>query len=275
MDISNNLLIEASWEVCNKVGGIHTVITSKMKEAQKQFPNYFLIGPFFPSKTESEFREKLPPSYLAESFEELKQEGIVCHFGTWLIDGEPNVVLIDFTGFAIHKNEIKGKLWEAFRIDSLNTNYYDFDQPVIWAFAVGKLVERVALKINKHIILHAHEWLAGTSILYAKMFSLNIATVFTTHATTLGRTLSNSNVNFYNLLDSLNPDELACKYNIKAKHQLEKAVALNADIFTTVSEITAIEAQKFLGRKADVILPNGLDIGKFPTYDELAIKHKL
>ncbi len=275
MEVSDKLLIEACWEVCNKVGGIHTVITSKVKEVQKRFPNYMLVGPFFKDKANSEFTEKLPPKYLLDSFEELKQEGIICHYGTWLTGGEPKVILIDFTGLSSRNNEIKGRLWERFRIDSLNTTYFDFDQPVVWAFAVGKLVEKINLRAGKKIILHAHEWLAGASILYIKMLNLNVATVFTTHATTLGRTLSNSGVNFYNSMNSINPDELACKYHIKAKHQLEKQVALNVDVFTTVSEITAIEAEKFLGRKADVLVPNGLDMEKFPTYDELAIKHKL
>lgn len=273
----DKLLIEVSWEVCNKVGGIHTVITSKLSYIQKSFPNYVLIGPYFSDKASKEFVEKYPPKDTLKVFNELKEIGIVCHYGTWLLGSKPNVILVDFRGFLSNNNSIKAKLWESFHIDSLNSNFYDFDQPVVWAYSVGVLISKLLSDgfSNKKAILQAHEWLSGAAILYCKMNNVPIKTVFTTHATTLGRTLANSSVNFYDSLNTINPDEEAYKRGVHSKHQLEKQSALNADVFTTVSEITDIEASHFLGRNADVIVANGLNSDKFPTYDESAIKHKL
>jgi len=271
----NVKIFEVSWEVCNKVGGIHTVITSKANQMVKEYgEDYFVVGPFIVQKASSEFQEKLPPEFLREAFKLLRNEGIICHYGRWLIDGTPNTILIDFSEFTKNRNEIKRKLWDRFRIDSLNTEYFDFDEPVIWAYSVGRMIEEVRKRTNERIILHAHEWLSGAAILYIRMNNVKVATVFTTHATVLGRALASAGRNFYANINLIKPDEEAYKNNIQAKHQLEKQTALNCDVFTTVSEITSIEANVMLGRKADVILPNGLDISKFPTFDELAIKHK-
>ncbi len=271
----NVKVFEVSWEVCNKVGGIHTVITSKANQMVKEYgEDYFVVGPFIVQKASSEFQEKLAPEFLREAFNLLRNEGIICHYGRWLIDGTPNTILIDFSEFTKNKNEIKRKLWDRFRIDSLNTEYFDFDEPVIWAYSVGRMIEEVKKRTNERIILHAHEWLSGAAILYIRMNNVKVATVFTTHATVLGRALASAGRNFYANINLIKPDEEAYKNNIQAKHQLEKQTALNCDVFTTVSEITSIEANVMLGRKADVILPNGLDISKFPTFDELAIKHK-
>ncbi len=271
----NVKIFEVSWEVCNKVGGIHTVITSKANQMVKEYgEDYFVVGPFIVQKASSEFQEKLPPEFLREAFKLLRNEGIICHYGRWLIDGTPNTILIDFSEFTKNRNEIKRKLWDRFRIDSLNTEYFDFDEPVIWAYSVGRMIEEVKKRTNERIILHAHEWLSGAAILYIRMNNVKVATVFTTHATVLGRALASAGRNFYANINLIKPDEEAYKNNIQAKHQLEKQTALNCDVFTTVSEITSIEANVMLGRKADVILPNGLDISKFPTFDELAIKHK-
>ena len=39
-------IFETSWEVCNKVGGIHTVISTKaLKIVNELGDNYILIGP--------------------------------------------------------------------------------------------------------------------------------------------------------------------------------------------------------------------------------------
>ncbi|MGC9032233.1 MAG: glycogen/starch synthase [Candidatus Woesearchaeota archaeon] len=268
------IVFELSWEVCNKVGGIHTVITSKVNYMIDRYKeNYFLVGPYFADKSNKEFQEKLPPEFLKKAFNELKNIGIVCHYGTWVIDGTPNVILVDFTIFSKNKNEIKTELWNNYKIDSLYTEYHDFDEPVIWAHSVGLLVETIKKTVNSEILVHAHEWLSGAALLYLKSKNANVATVFTTHATIVGRVLSNSGINFYSKLKEWDFDKEAYNYHVQAKHQLEKQTALNADVFTTVSEITSIETEFILGRKADFILPNGLNIKKFPEFDELTIKH--
>ncbi|GAI14447.1 unnamed protein product, partial [marine sediment metagenome] len=182
----------------------------------------------------------------------------------------------DFSGFTSKKNEIKKDLWQNFKIDSLNTQYFDFDEPVIWSYAVGKLLEEIKNVFkDKKIVAQFHEWLAGAGLLYLKQNKIKVATVFTTHATILGRTMSFANEELYETFDKINPVEKAYDYGIQAKYLTEKQSTLNADVFTTVSEITAIEAEHLLGKKPDVLLPNGLDLNKFPTFEEASIKHRL
>lgn len=272
-----DILFEVSWEVCNKVGGIYTVIKSKVDQMVKNYgDDYFLIGPYFLDKATGLFTEELPPEEYRSICKELRDEGIIIHYGKWLIRGRPRVILIDFSNFAYKKDIIKRELWDNFKVDSLNTTYFDFDESVIWSYSVGKLLEKISKKFNnKKIVAQFHEWLSGAALLYLKSKQANVATVFTTHATSLGRTLANSNVDLYRIIKEIKPDEKAYEFKVQAKHLLEKNCALNSDVFTTVSEITGIEAEHFLERKPDIILPNGLDFRKFPTFEEISIKHKL
>src|SRR3989344_8712508 len=233
-----DILFEASWEVCNKVGGIYTVLMSKASLMIKNYQEgYFLVGPYFQDKARFEFEEEDIPEPFSEIFNELKSEGIVCHYGRWIrVKGKPKVILIDFQGFVSQKNKIKSDLWDGFKVDSLFSNW-DFEEPVIWATAVGKLVEHHYNKTNAKTVLHCHEWLAGASLLYLKQNKVKVATVFTTHATMLGRTLSGISYDLYGNLENINADEEARKHGVIDKHSTEKACALNSDVFTTVSKI--------------------------------------
>jgi len=262
-------LFELSWEVCNKVGGIYTVITSKADLISKNHENYFLIGPYFENQAKFEFKESLPPQSFRKAFSELETEGIKCHYGNWLIKGNPKVILIDFKNFVNKKNEIKKDLWDKFKVDSLFSQW-DFEEPVIWSTAAGKLIE--LLQKSKKVIIHCHEWLAGAALLYLK--NKNIPSIFTTHATMLGRALAGSGYDLYDNLENLNPDLEAKNRGVIDKHSLEKAAASNAHVFTTVSEITSMEAEKILGRKADILTLNGLDIDKFPSFEITSIEHQ-
>ena len=278
MEVNADMLFEVSWEVCNKVGGIFTVVSSKALQIMNQYKFYYLIGPYFPRKTFGMFEETIAPDECKEAFARLKQEGIECHCGKWLVKGNPQVILLDFTNFCIHKNEIKEKLWNDYKIDSLHTEWFDFDEPIVFATAVGKLIEELSrVYADKKIVAHFHEWLTGAGLLYLKTKKVKIGTVFTTHATALGRAIAAIDMNLYEVLDKIDPDNNARKKGsgIYAKHLLEKASAQNTDVFTTVSEITGIEAEKLLGRKPEVLLLNGLDMDKFPTFEEAALKHRL
>lgn len=268
---------EVSWEVCNKVGGIYTVITSKIRPMIERYgEKYFTIGPFFPKNIRGVFEEKVPPSELKGIFGRLEKEGITCYFGKWLVEGEPNTILIDFSSFAAKTNEVKCEIWKNFGIDSLGTQFYDFDEPIVWSYACGKLIEEFRKENPERIIVaQFHEWLSGGGLLYLKQRNIPVATVFTTHATTLGRCLCGHGANIYEVWDKIDPDSKAKEYGVQAKHMTEKQCALNADAFTTVSETTGNESEHLLGKKPDMILPNGLDIGKFPTFEEASIKHKL
>jgi len=279
MDAKADILFEVSWEVCNKVGGIFTVIQSKILPIKEHYgDNYFLVGPYFPKKIWGIFEEHLAPEHCRGAFEALRKEGIEVHCGTWITKGNPNTLLIDFTNFSAQKNDIKRKLWDRYQIDSLNTEWYDFDEPVVWAYAVGRLLEEISkVYSGKRVVAQFHEWLAGAGLLYLKHQNVKIGTVFTTHATTLGRALAMQERDIYEQLEKIDSDAEAKRLgsSIWAKHMLEKQCALNADVFTTVSEITGIEAAHFLGRKPDVLLFNGLDMSKFPSFEEASLKHKL
>ncbi|MBN2251145.1 MAG: hypothetical protein JW724_03610 [Candidatus Altiarchaeota archaeon] len=269
-------LFEASWEVCNKVGGINTVIKSKIPRIVKHYKgNYFLIGPYFPDKALREFEVGVPAEKLQKIFEELQKEGIICHYGKWLVPEKPKTILIDYRNYASKRDEIKARLWESCRIDSLGTEYHDYDEPMVWGEAAGRLLERIYREYDHRIVAQFHEWLSGGALLYLKRNKSPIATVFTTHATVLGRTLAGNNVDLYTILDRIDPEKEAYRWGVAAKHQTEKASALECDVFTTVSGITGMEAKHFLKRAPDVLLYNGLDMSEYPTFEEVSIKHKL
>ncbi len=271
-----DFVFEVSWEVCNKVGGINTVLKTKAKEMVTHFKSkYFMIGPYFPEKSSAEFIQLPTPGFLREIFEELTKLGINVRFGKWLVKGEPQTILIDFSQFSVNKNKIKAKYWNLYRIDSLNTDYFDYDMPIIWSTAVGVFLE-IFEKHNedKKIIVHCHEWLSSGVILHLKSVNSSIATVFTTHATMLGRTISGHGYDLFETLNTIDPDKECYKYNIQAKHQTEKVTAHLCDVFTTVSEITSIEVEKILGKKPHVITPNGICVSNYPSFEEISIKHR-
>lgn len=265
-------VFEVSWEVCNKVGGIYTVIQSKAEYVKHYFDEYYFIGPYFPDKL-VDFEEQVPSNELKEIFEILKAKDILCHYGAWTTT-HTHCILIDFSEFMKNKNKIKGDLWQDYKIDSLSAGQ-DFDEPVVWATAVGMLLEEISNKWqNKQIIMHFHEWLSGAALLYLKKRNVKGATVFTTHATILGRAIADANKPLYSILKIIDAEKEAYKYNINAKHQTEKATALNADVFTTVSKITALETEYLLKRKADLILINGVNFSEFPDLEMIPQSHK-
>ena len=268
-----DFLFEASWEVCNKVGGIWTVLTSKASKIKDYYNDqYYLIGPYFPENLKGEF-EEISPGKFKKAFQRLEKQGIRCHLGRWLIEGEPKVILIDFKDFWGQADEIKKQLWEDYKINSLYADH-SFVEPIVWSWAAGKLIEEIDKELKgKKIVAQFHEWIAGAGLLYLKKRRKNIATVFTTHATTVGRTLVYNGVDFYSNIKNINAQKEALKYNIEAKHQTERAVAQSSDVLTTVSEITALEVEQFLERKPDKLLFNGLDLKKFPSIDQAGIKH--
>ncbi len=279
-------VFEVSWEVCNKVGGIFTVIKSKAFQMKTYYENYFLIGPYFADKAAGQFIEEVWPKKWEPIFQQLQNEGITMHYGKWLIEGEPQVILIDSTQFKSRTNEVKKELWEKYQVDSLRGGD-DFNEPFFWAQQVGRFLEGVSQQLKgKKIVGHFHEWLAGAALLYLKSRRIKIATTFTTHATVMGRALASNNVDLYSKIDNgenkgkynlelIDKDKTAKDYGIEPKHTLEKAAAQQADIFTTVSEITALEAKYVLGREPEVLVFNGLDINKFPTFEEISIKHDM
>jgi glycogen synthase len=269
-----DILFEASYEVCNKVGGIYTVLSSKAALMKEKYPEYVAVGPYYHDKASTSLEQQPAPKEYQDIFLELRQEGIECIYGRWMVTGEPNTILIDFRNCIKNGNDIKRELWEKFGVETL-FSAWDYTEPMVWAWCVGKLLDKIGKKFeSKKIVAHFHEWLAGIALLNLKANRSMIKTVFTTHATMLGRAIAGSGDDLYYLLDKINPYEEAKKRGILDKFSTEKACALNCDIFTTVSEITAIEAEKILGRRAEVIVLNGLDAEKFPTIEGTSIKHQ-
>lgn len=269
---------EVSWEVCNKVGGIYRVVQSKIGQMKSYYDDsYILIGPYIADKVKGEFVEEEPPMEMKKSIEELSSVGAVAHFGRWRTFGMPKVILIDFSNCFGLANDIKSFNWEHFKIDSLNTNFYDYDYPILWANLAGRFIESFKKhNSEKKVVAHFHEWLSGAGLLYLKAKKAKVGCVFTTHATVMGRTLAGGNKDLTYLFDSgWDFDEKAKEFKIQTKHQTEKASALNADVFTTVSEITGKEAKLLLGREPEVIVENGLDASSFPTFEEASVKHRL
>ena len=274
MQTKADYLFEASWEVCNKVGGIYTVVKSKAKLLKKLYKNYYLIGPYVQKNAELDFTEKRVPNKLKPAFDELSQQGIKCHFGVWNIQGEPNTILIEFEGLKNQTNYYKEQFWNNFHVDSINTSW-EFEEPMLWSVAVGMLLEKMpSLLKTEKIVGHFHEWLAGFALLYLKMKNSPVKTVFTTHATMLGRSIAGSGKPLYTIIDQINPEQEAKNHGVMDKFSTERACANTANVFTTVSEITSLEAEKLLGRKADVLLLNGLDTSLFPTFEEISVKHR-
>ncbi len=268
-----DILIEASWEVCNKVGGIYTVVKSKADIINRSYDDYLLVGPNNPKSAMVEARQAVPPEWLKNIFDKLADEGINCFYGKWRTKGEPTVILIDFYKWANRINDTKKWLWESFGVET-HTAGWDYHEPMIWAMAVGRLVEMISqAKPESRVVGHFHEWLAGVALLYLKERKCRVGTVFTTHATMLGRAIAGSGGDLYNMLGHIDPHEEAKRLGVLDKFTTEKACAQNADVFTTVSEITSIEAENLLGKRADVLLLNGLDSDKFPTFEESSILH--
>ena len=270
------LLLEISWEVCNKIGGINTVLATKAAQMVGRYSDsYVLVGPYFVQNAKYQFEEIAPPGHFKKIFDNLEGQGIRCHFGRWLIEGEPQAILVDFSNLWGNINRYKRELWEDYQIDSLNSPF-EFDEPVVWGNAVGRLVEQVNTFFDgKKAVIHCHEWLAGAALLFAKKLCGNVPSVFTTHATTLGRSLAFAGRDLYAGIEKTDSLKEAYGYNVGAKHLLEVAAARECSVFTTVSEITGVECRYFLQRTPDLFLPNGLDAAGYLSFEEAAIKHRV
>lgn len=270
---TNEMLYEVSYEAGNRVGGIHTVLVSKAKYLKKIYgKNYLAIGFYNQKNALMEVVEKDPPPFMKTAFRELEKEGIRCVYGLWADAHDVPIILVDPLVFQRDNTDnINTLLWDRYKIDSLNT-WNDYREPVAWSYAVGKLIEKLARnQPEKKIVAHFHEWLAGAGLLYLKMNEVGVATVFTTHATTLGRTMA-SKMDMSFLLDGIDPKEKAYQYGVAAKHLMENVAAKEADVFTTVSDVVAEEVKRVLGREPDVITVNALDFEVVPTQSEISVE---
>ena len=268
-------LFEVSWEICNKVGGIYTVIATKAPGMQREFgDNYILIGPDVWKET-NENPDFIEDKFIYRSWrEKAENEGLHLKIGRWNIKGNPIVVLVDFTPFFAVKDKIFAEFWEKYTLDSISGNW-DYIEPALFGYAAGRIIEsfyEYNLSAQDKIIAQFHEWMTGAGILYLRDRVPQAGCVFTTHATMLGRSIAGNNLPLYSDFDTYNPDIIAQRFNINAKYSLEKLAAENSDAFTTVSQLTAEECRQFLGREVDIITPNGFDEDLIPTDQDLATR---
>ena len=263
-------VFEISWEVCNKVGGIHTVLTSKAQTAVERFgDDYIAVGPQLPGGGGHAlpFDDEPGHEQIAES---CRQIGLPVRIGRWRIAGRPRCILIGFSSLYAQKNGILAGLWERHQVDSIAGDW-DYVEPVLFATAAAMVVERwweeQLAPFHRRAVVQAHEWMTGAALLYLHERIPSIGTVFTTHATMLGRALASLGIDPSQGLGDKRPEDLAQAHGVRAKHSIEGACARKSDVFTTVSELTAAEAELLHGRKAGVLVPNGLDLA---VVDQLA-----
>ena len=273
-DRNSPLLIEIAWEVCNQVGGIYTVLRTKASSIQEKFgSSYFLVGPYNQTNAQIEFERVEPGPLISRVIARLNVDRERVRFGRWLIPGEPQVLLLDYELTPEELASQKIKLWESDQISTLTPDTL-VDQVIGFGTWVSRLVETIEEESSKKIIAHFHEWMSGVTIpLLPK--SAKIKSVFTTHATLVGRYVAGDNRPLYQLLDTLDADEASRYYCIEARHQIERTAARNCDVFSTVSDVTGREAEKFLGRRPDAVLPNGLNSHSFTALHEFQNLHRV
>ena len=262
-----DLLFETSWEVCNKVGGIYAVLSTKAKTLQKQYKdNLIFIGPDL-------WSEDTPSPYFIEGKSPLSAwlaqaqlpESMRVRVGRWDVPGKPVALLVTYDTLYRYKDALYTEMWNRYRVDSLHA-YGDYDESCMFAYAAALVIESIVKwKDNPElkVVAHFDEWTTGTGLLYLKAHLPQVATVFTTHATSIGRSICGNGKPLYDYMEGYHGDQMAGELNMQSKHSLEKAAAHAADAFTTVSNVTARECQQLLERYP-LVTPNGFEQNYVP-----------
>lgn len=259
-------VFEVSFEVANKVGGIYTVLSSKAKFAKKSFgDNYFCVGPYFENKARHEFEYLKPGKELSKSLSKLESLGVKVYYGRWLVDGNPLCFLVDFSN-CFDLNDLKYDLWKKYFVDSYDSGF-DFNEPLAFSYGVSLLLKELFNTgfLKEKDVVHCHEWMTGFAGLILKSWGVDVKSVFTTHATVLGRSISGNNEDLYSNIKSFSGKDIAKAKSLGVlnKHSAEKAMAHNFDVFTTVSDLTGDECYFLLGKKPDFITFNGINLDVF------------
>jgi glycosyltransferase involved in cell wall biosynthesis len=274
--LTPDYIFESSWEVCNKVGGIYTVLSSRAKTLQDRMQDRIIfIGPDFWKEKESPYFKE-DKSLFADWQWEAKEKGLLVRVGRWTVPGEPIAILVDFQPYFEQKNEVYAWLWEHYQVDSLHA-YGDYDEASMFSYAAALVVEsfyKHYLDEQKKVVYHANEWMCGLGALYINNKLPQVGTVFTTHATSIGRSIAGNQKPLYDYLFAYNGDQMAGELNMQSKHSIEKQTAFHVDCFTTVSDITARECVELLDKPVDVVLPNGFDNSFVPKAAAFTRKRK-
>ena len=272
----NNLLrpdylFEVSWEICNKVGAIHTVISTKIPEIEKKLKdNYILIGPDVWKETQENPEFEEDDSIFRLWREKAATLGLHFRTGRWTVPGKPIAILIDFTPYFSVKDKIFEELWLNHKVDSIS-GQWDYIEPALFGYAAAKVIEsfyEYYITADDRVVAQFHEWMTGAGVLYIKESVPQIATVFTAHSTILGRTIATNGLPLYNELETYQGDTIARRFNVFSKYSLEKTAVQGCDAFTTISELAARECRHFLQREPDSINPAGFDTGMIPNDED-------
>ncbi|MBP5687973.1 MAG: glycogen/starch synthase [Muribaculaceae bacterium] len=258
-----DLLFETSWEVCNKVGGIYAVLSTKAKTLQAKYKEVIFIGPDLDQRDDNPFFTET-----ATELDEWKQQaklpaGMTVRTGKWNVPGNPTCVLVGYNSLYVYKNELFAEMWRRFGVDSLHA-YGDYDESCIFSYGAALVIESiVAYNSAKRVVAHFDEWTTGMGLLYVKSRLPQVATVFTTHATSIGRSICGNGKPLYDYMTGYNGDQMAQELNMESKHSLEKSAVHEADVFTTVSDVTARECEQLLERRP-VVTPNAFEQNYVP-----------
>ncbi len=265
--LTPDYIFETSWEVCNKVGGIYTVLSTRANTLQRLYKDrLFFIGPDLQGDENPWFIEE-PDLYKSWRDHAWENRGLKVRAGRWDVPGNPLAFLIQFEPFLQWKNNIYTRMWMDYEVDSISA-YGDYHESTVFAYTAGMLIEsfyRFHHLETENVIAHFNEWMTGAGALYIKKNVPKVATIFTTHATSMGRSIAGNNLPLYGHLEKYDGDQMAYALNMVAKHSIEKKAAQNVDCLTTVSDITARECAQFLGRQPDVVTPNGFEKEFIPT----------
>ena len=269
-------IFESSWEVCNKVGGIYAVLSTRAKTLQDRIRDHLIfIGPDCWKDNDCPYFSEdaqLFPDWQHQA----EAEGLRVRVGRWTVPGEPVAVLVDFTPFYAEKDEIYTQCWNDFQVDSLH-GYGDYDEASMFSYAAARVTEsfyRFYLDASQKVIYHGNEWMTGLGLLYINKHLPEVATIFTTHATSIGRSIAGNNKPLYDYLFAYNGDQMAAELNMQSKHSVEKQTAHHVDCFTTVSNITARECAELLDKPVDVVLPNGFENNFVPKGASFTAKRR-
>lgn len=276
-----DFLFEISWEVCNKVGGIYTVLSTKSNLLYNLFNDkHIYIGPDVWMETSETPGFITDENIYAPWVKKAHADGLKFRIGRWNIPGKPVAILVELNQYFSNKNKIFAEYWEKYKLDSIS-GQWDYIEPAIFGYAAGEIIEsfyNFYVSTEDNIVAHFHEWMSGMGVLYIEDKMPQIATIFTSHATVLGRSIASNGRALYNELsnNNINSQKIANSLNLNAKFSLEKLSVLHSDEFTTVSEITASEANKFYGRQANTpILYNGFNRIIAPNLDYCNNKRKV
>jgi glycogen(starch) synthase len=288
---SGAFLLEISWEVCNQVGGIYQVVRSKAPLMVHRWrEQYCMIGPYLETKVPLEFEPTRASGWMARLIDTLEQSGMRVHHGHWLIQGRPRVLLLEYKRLSEDLRALRSSLWTEHGIES-PTDEVVVDNALLFGEAVRRTLVASAGVLSagemrgggdtfgleepvpSRLLAHFHEWQGAVALPYVRRAGLRIGTLFTTHATQLGRYIASSEADFYDRLGKIDDITAAAHYNVRAQHGIERACARDAHVFTTVSQITAEECTALLGRSPDLITPNGLTISRFNVGHDLQTFH--